>query len=155
MLDGFLDRFLEGNEQIVRVEETASQISLDLERILPVHRLDPALYVGDIAVREESFRAGIHAGDADGTRLTPYDVAYLLKLEEIVMLSRDNAEMVGVWCDAGMGIVDRGYTIARLVPPFAPNSLWGPVIITFLFEAGWSMQVEYDNCMCLFQPCNT
>jgi hypothetical protein len=98
---------------------------------------------------------GIHSGNTDGTRFTPYDVAYLLKLEEIVMLSRDNAEVVGVWCNAGVGVVDRGYTIARLVPPFALDSLWGPVIITFLFEAGWSMQVEYDNCMSLFQPCKT
>jgi hypothetical protein len=155
MLDGFLDRFLEGNEQIVRVEEAASQISLDLERILPVHLLDPTLYVEEVAGREELLRVGIHSGNTDGTRFTAYDVAYLLKLEEIVMLSRDNAEMVGVWCDAGMSIVDCGYTIARLVPPFALDSLWGPVIITFLFEAGWSMQVEYDNCMCLFQPCNT
>ena len=106
--------------------------------------------MGEVAVREESFRAGIYAGDADGTRLTPYDVAYLFELEEIVLLSKDNTEMVGVIRDAFMGIVDCGYTIARLVPPFAFDTSWGPVIITFLFEVGRNMQLKYDNCINLF-----
>ena len=101
-------------------------------------------------MREESFRAGIHAGDADGTRFTAYDVAYLFEFKEIVLLSKDNTEMVGVFRDAFMGIVNRGYTIARLVPPFALDTWWGPVIITFLLEVGWRMQIKYDDCMSIF-----
>jgi len=93
--------------------------------------------VEEVAGREESFRVGINAGNADGTGFTSHDVAYLLKLEEIVLRSKDNTEMVGVWCGAGVGTVDRGYTITGLVSPFALDALWGPVIVTFLLETGW------------------
>ena len=101
-------------------------------------------------MREESFRAGIYAGDMDGTRFTAYDVADVLELEEIVLLSKDNTEVVGVFRDAFMGIVYRGYTIARLVPLLAFDTSWGPVIITFLLKVGWRMQIKYDNCMSIF-----
>lgn len=99
----------------------------------------------EVAGREEPLREGIHAGNALGTGFTPYDVAYLLKVEEIVWLSKYDTEMVGISRDAFMGIVDRGYTIARLVFPFAFDTLWSPVVVTFLLEAGWRMQIEYNN----------
>jgi len=101
--------------------------------------------VEEVTGREETLRVGIHAGNTLGTGFTPYDVAYLLKLEEIVLLSKDDTEMVGISRDAFMGIVDRGYAIARLVLPFAFDTLWSPVIVAFLLEAGWRMQIEYNN----------
>jgi len=106
--------------------------------------------VEEVAGREEPFRKGINAGNADGTGFTSYGAAYVLKLEEIVLHSKDNTEMVGVWCDAGVGTIDRRYTIARLAFPFALDTLWGPVIIAFLLETGWRMQLKYNNCMNLF-----
>jgi hypothetical protein len=101
--------------------------------------------VEEVTGREEMLRKGIHARNALGTGFTPYDVAYLLELKEIVFISKDDTEMVGISRDASMGIVDGGYTIACLVFPFAFDTLWSPVIITLLLEAGRRMQVEYNN----------
>ena len=92
--------------------------------------------------------AGIHApvGNADGTGLTLRDVAYLLKYAEIILLSKNNAKVVGVSCDACVRTVYRRYPIARLVFPFAFDTPGSPVIITFLLKTGRRMQVEYDVC---------
>ena len=43
--------------------------------------------------------------------------------------------MMCVWCNAGVGIVDRGYKLASLVFPLA----FGPLFVNFLFEIGWCM----------------
>jgi len=43
--DGFLDGFLERNQQIVCVQVTAAEVSLNLKGILPLHGLDPTLDV--------------------------------------------------------------------------------------------------------------
>jgi hypothetical protein len=56
----------------------------------------------EVVRREELLSMSIHKGNADGTRFTLHDVAYLLKLGEIVWISEDKTEMVGVWCDAGV-----------------------------------------------------
>ena len=102
----------------------------------------------ELAGREEFLGAGIHepVGNADGTGLTLRDVAYLLKLAEIIWLSKKNAKVVGVSRDACVRTVYRSYPVARLVFPFAFDTPGSPVVITFLLETGWRMQVEYDDC---------
>jgi hypothetical protein len=45
----------------------------------------------EVAVREESHPAGIHAGNAGGTGFTFCEVAYLLKLEKFVWLSKEDS----------------------------------------------------------------
>lgn len=73
-------------------------------------------------------------------------MAYLLKLAEIIWLSKKNAKVVGVSRDACVRTVYRSYPVARLVFPFAFDTPGSPVVITFLLETGWRMQVEYDDC---------
>src|SRR6266850_2836786 len=146
ILDGVLDGLLKGIQQIARVEEAASQVSLDLEGILPLHRLDPALHVKEVALTEESYSLGFNARDADGTGFTLRDVAYLLELEEIILLGENDTKVVGILRDVGMGIVYRRNTVPRLVPPLAFDALWRTVIVTLLLEVGWCIQIEYDDC---------
>jgi len=80
-----------------------------LEGILPLHGLDPTLHVKELAGREEFLGAGIHepVGNADGTGLTRREAAYILKLAEIILLSKKNAKVVGVSCDACVRTVYR------------------------------------------------
>jgi|SRR5712672_804087 len=47
--DRFLDRFLESSQQIVGGKETGTKASLNLEGILPLHGLGPALDVREVA----------------------------------------------------------------------------------------------------------
>lgn len=147
MFDGTLDGLLEGNQQIVSVEEAASQVSLDLEGILPVrHRLGPALHVRELAGGEESHRLGINARNPNGTWFTLHDVTYLLEVEEIILFEKDNSEVVGVLRNVGVGIVYRTYTVPRLVSSLVFDALWNVIIVTFLFKGGWRIQIEYDDC---------
>jgi len=135
ILDRVLNGLLEGIKQVVCVEKAATQARLDLKSTLPVHRLQPPLDAREVARREESLSVGIHKGNADGTRFTLHNVADLLKLKKIVWISENKTEMVGVWCDAGMGIIDRGYKLASLVFPLA----FGPLFVGFLLETGGCM----------------
>src|SRR6267142_1766227 len=146
ILDGVLDGLLKGIQQIARVEEAASQVSLDLEGILPLHRLDPALHVNEVALGEESHSLGFNARNADGTGFTLHDMAYLLELEEIILFDENNTKVVGVLRDVSMGIVYRRNTVPRLVLPFAFDALWRTIIVTLLLEIGWCIQIEYDDC---------
>ena len=53
--------------------------------------------------------------------------------------------MVGIWCDEGVRIVKRGYTITRLVFPFALDTLRSSIVVTLLLEIWRSKQIEdYD-----------
>jgi len=80
LLDGLLERL----KQIVGREKARSEVSLDLKGVLPVHSLDPALYLNGVAMREESHRAGINGWNADRTGFALSDVAYLLELGEVL-----------------------------------------------------------------------
>jgi len=106
-LDGVFDRLLKGNQQIVCIKEAATQVAFNLEGILPVHSHNPALHMKEVAGREELLRMSIHAGNTDGKRFTVQGFAYLLELEEIVLIGKDKTKMVGVWRDAGVGLVYR------------------------------------------------
>jgi hypothetical protein len=134
--DCLLDGFLEGDKQVMGGEEARAQASLNLEGILPVHRLDPALDLKEFAMREESHRTGIHVGNAGGTGFALCDVAHILELAEIVSLSKNNTQMMCEWSDAGMGGVNRRYPVARLEFPFALDTLWSPTVVNFLLK-GW------------------
>ena len=147
MFDGILDGLLEGNQQIVSVEEAASQVSLDLEGILPVrHRLGPALHVKELARGEKSHRLGINATNANGTWSTLHNAAYVLELEEIVLFEKNNSEVVGILRDVAVGIVYRRYTVPRLVISLVFDAIWNAVIVTSLLKNGWRIQIEYDDC---------
>ena len=61
----------------------------------------------EVAGREELLRMSIHAGNTDGKRFTVQDFAYSLELEEIALIGKDKTKMVGVWRDAGVGLVYR------------------------------------------------
>ena len=145
VLNCLLDGFLECDEQVVGGKEAGAQASLDLESILPVHSLDPAMDLIEFALREESGRAGIHAGNSGRKGFTLRDVAYLLELGEIVRVSEENAQMMRVWSDAGMRGVNRRYTIACLEFAFALDALRSSTIVTFLLEVGRCMQIEYND----------
>jgi hypothetical protein len=130
----------------VSVEEATTQVSLDLESILPVHGVDPALDVEELAGAEELLSLGINTPNAGGTGFTLRDVAYLLELEEIVLFDKDNSEVVCIVRYVGMGIVYRRYTVTSLVFPLAFGTLWNAAVVTFLFKTGWRIQIEYDVC---------
>jgi len=102
--------------------------------------------VKEVALTEESYSLGFNARDADGTGFTLRDVAYLLELEEIILLGENDTKVVGILRDVGMGIVYRRNTVPRLVPPLAFDALWRTVIVTLLLEVGWCIQIEYDDC---------
>ena len=96
-------------------------------------------------MREESHRVGIYAGKVGGTGLALCGAAYLLELEEIFSLSKNNTQMMCVWSNAGMGGVNPRYTVARFEFAFALDSLWGPTVVTFLLKGGRRMQIEYND----------
>ena len=136
---------MEGKKQVVSVEEAATQVGLDLERNFPVHCLDPTLNVVEVKLGKELHWYGIYTRNSDGARFTLCDVAYFFELDEILWVSEDDAQMVGVWCDEGVRIVKCGYTITRLVFPFALDTLRSPIVVTLLLEIWRSKQIEdYD-----------
>jgi hypothetical protein len=49
----------------------------------------------------------IHAGNTDGAGFALHDLAYLLELEEIVLIGKDKTKVVGVWRDGGVRLVYR------------------------------------------------
>jgi hypothetical protein len=127
-------------------DEAGAQASLDLEGILPIHGLDPALDLHEVTVREESHPAGVYGGNADGTGFTLCDEAYFLEVGEICWVRKKDTEVRCVRRDAGMRGVNRRNTVARLVSPFALDTLRSPTVVAFLLKIWRGMQIEYNDC---------
>ena len=110
---------LERLEQVVGGKQTGAEVCLDLEGIFPVNSLDPASYLNDVAMREESHCTGINARNADRTGFALCDVAYPFEHGEVFWISKKDPEVVRVWGNSGMRRVNRGNTITRLEFAFA------------------------------------
>jgi hypothetical protein len=145
VVDRFLYGFLESHEEVVGGEEAGPQAGFDLKGILPIHGLDPPLDLNKVTVREESHLEGIHTGNADGTGFTLCVVAYLLELDEIFWVRKNDTKVVRVWSDSSMRGVNRRYTVARLVFPFAFDPLRSTAIVALLLKIWRCMQIEYND----------
>ena len=102
--------------------------------------------LNEVAMREKSHVAGLHAGYAGGTGFTLCDMTYLFEFEEVVRVSKKNTQMMCVWSDAGMRWVNRRYAIARLEFAFALDTLRSPTVVAFLLKVWRCTQIKYNDC---------
>lgn len=143
--DCLLYRLLKRLEQVVGGKKTGAEVCLNLESILPVHSLDPALYFNDVPMREESHFASIDGRNANRTGFALCNVAYPFEVGEVFWISKNDPNVMRVWGDSGMRRVNRGNTITCLEFAFALDALRNPTIVTFLLEARRCTQVEYND----------
>jgi hypothetical protein len=128
------------------VEEAATKIGLNLEAILPIHRLNPALHIAYIEARKETLRDCIHAGNRNRLKSALYYVAQLLELDEIISICEKDAQVMDIWRNASMGIVECRYAIGRLVRLPMFGAVGGAIIVELNLKARGSIQIEQDNC---------
>jgi hypothetical protein len=72
-------------------------------------------------------------------------VAYPFELGEVFWVSKNDPQVMCVWGDPGMRIVNRGNTVTRLEFAFALDALRRQTIVTFLLKVGRCTQIEYND----------
>jgi hypothetical protein len=77
--------------------------------------------------------------NSDGAGFTFRDDEYLLKLFEVIRVGEEDAEMVGIRRDAGVGVVKCADPVARLISPLAFDTLRCAIVVTLLLKVWRSM----------------
>jgi hypothetical protein len=132
----------------MRVKEATTQVCLNLKCVLPIHRCDPVGYNVDEVFPEEAHCEGIHAAmmKAFRERLAFDMAAYSLKFEEVFRVGENDTELMRIWGNASMGIIQCRYAITRLVSALASDPFRHAIIIASLFKARRGLQVKDDDC---------
>ena len=84
--------------------------------------------------------------NAYGERLAFDMAAYSLKFEEVFRVGENDTELMRIWGNAGMGIIQCRYAITRLVSALASDTFRDAIIIAPLFKTRRRLQVEDDVC---------
>ena len=82
----------------------------------------------------------------DGERLAFDMAAYSFKFTDVIRVGENDTELMCIWGNAGMGIIQCRYAITRVVSALSSNTFRGAVVIAPLFKIGRGVQVEDDVC---------
>jgi hypothetical protein len=96
---------------------------------------------------EEAHCEGIHGmTKTDGERLAFDMAAYSFKFAEVSRVGENDTELVCIWGNAGMGIIQCRYAITRFVSALSSDTFRDAIIIASLFKIRRGVQVEDDVC---------
>ena len=73
-------------------------------------------------------------------------MVYFLKLEEVIRVGKDDTELMRIWGNSNMVIIEGRNGFTRLVSALALDASRDATVIDRFLEVGGCVQIKYNSC---------